>query len=153
MKRAFRAVVFDLDGTLVDSMPLVFRAYAHALRPYLPEITDSELLEQMGGPPDRIIARLLAKPEQIAHALSRLIDFGATNWNLIRPFAGALELLEHLQESGLKIAVWTGRERLSTDLILGENRIAGKFDACICGDDLATHKPDPAGLAEALLRL
>lgn len=153
MSRPFRAVVFDLDGTLVDSMPMVLKAYAHAVSPYFPQITADELRSHMGGPPERIFARMFTDAERALESLGRLNEFGAANWRLIRLFAGASELLDHLRANGQKIAVWTGRERLSTRSILSENGIAGKIDACVCGDDLDSHKPDPAGLAEVMRQL
>lgn len=153
MNFRIRAVVFDLDGTLVDSMPLVLRAYAHALEPYLPEITADELRRSMGGPPERIFERLLTDPTRIAGALERLVEFGATNWRLIQPFPGMIKLMDDLRGAGRRVGVWTGRERNSTVQILRQSQIADKIDVCVCGDDLGSHKPDPAGLADTLRRL
>ena len=69
--------------------------------------------------------------------------------DLIR-FAGARELLAELQARGVKLGVWTGRDRLSTERIIAAHGFGGFFSAIVCGDDLATHKPDPAGLLHAV---
>ena len=63
-----RAVVFDLDGTLVNSMPMVMRAFAHALQPFRPDMTEQELFGRLGGPPLRMFQDTLgdeAKAEQV----------------------------------------------------------------------------------------
>lgn len=153
MTERVRAVVFDLDGTLVDSMPLVLRAYAHALAPYLPKISDDELLRQMGGPPDRIFRSLLGEMGKVADALKRLDAYGAESWKDVSAFPGMKEMIGALRVSGLRLAVWTGRERESAEVILREHGLLNQLAVYVCGDDLPTHKPDPAGLKETLTRL
>jgi HAD superfamily hydrolase (TIGR01509 family) len=148
-----RAVVFDLDGTLVDSMPLVLRAFTHALQPYRDDLTPELITAHLGGPPDRTFATLLVDQTQIPEAMRRLMDFSLNNWRLIRPFDGMHDLLDHLRRARHPLGLWTGRERESTGWILKEHGIEQKLDACVCGDDLPTHKPHPGGLEEALRQL
>lgn len=148
-----KCVLFDLDGTLVDSMPLVLRAYAHALQPFYPNLTDGEITARLGGPPERMFAEMLVEPERVETALERLKECSLANWKLIRPFAGMAALLTELRAAGCAIAIWTGRERESAEWLLREHGIAPQVQTFVCGDDLATHKPDPAGLAEVLRRL
>jgi len=148
-----RAVVFDLDGTLVDSMPLVLQAFAHALRPARGEMSAAEITAYLGGPPDRTFQTLLGDDAQVAEAMQRLRDFSVANWRLIRPFDGMLALLDELRAAGRTVAIWTGRERESTEWLLREHALAGRVGACVCGDDLPTHKPHPGGLEEALRQL
>lgn len=148
-----RAVVFDLDGTLVDSMPLVLRAFAHALRPYCGELTEQQITDRLGGPPDRTLRSFIAEEARIPEAMQRLVDYDAQHRDLIRPFAGMHGLLDHLRSSRQSLGLWTGRERESTDWILREQGIGTKLDVWVCGDDLPTHKPHPGGLEAALRQL
>ncbi|MBP9913492.1 MAG: HAD hydrolase-like protein, partial [Opitutaceae bacterium] len=149
---AIRAVVFDLDGTLVDSMPLVLRAFAHALEPFRAPLAPMELFARLGGPPDRTFLDLLGNEPQAKEALQRLISFSKTHWQLIQPFAGMDRLLAELQHAEFSLGLWTGRERESTEWILREQQIAARLRTVVCGDDLPTHKPHPGGLAEILRR-
>lgn len=153
MSAAPRAVVFDLDGTLIDSMPLVLRAYAHALEPFHPPLTEDALRARLGGPPERIFEQLLNDSSHVTGALRRLEGFGAENWQLIEPFAGMATLLRELAAAGVRLAVWTGRERESTTWLLRKHGIAEYLATFLCGDDLPSHKPDPAGLVAVLERL
>ena len=66
-----RVVVFDLDGTLVDSMPLVFAAISHALEPFGAR-TQDEIFARLGGPPDRFLAALLDDLKHVPAARQRL---------------------------------------------------------------------------------
>jgi HAD superfamily hydrolase (TIGR01549 family) len=153
MSVPIRAVVFDLDGTLLDSMPLVLRAYAHALEPFHPPLTEGALRARLGGPPERIFERLLNDSGHVTGALRRLEGFGAENWPLIEPFAGMNDLLRDTAAAGVRLAVWTGRERESTTWLLRKHGIAEYLATFLCGDDLPTHKPEPAGLIAVLDRL
>jgi len=148
-----RAVVFDLDGTLVDSMPLVLRAFAHALRPTCGELSPETITANLGGPPDRTFHALIKDEGKIPEAMQRLMAFSMENWRLIQPFDGMHALLDDLRGARHPLGLWTGRERETTERILAEHGIAPKLDACVCGDDLPTHKPHPGGLEEALRQL
>ena len=147
------AVVFDLDGTLVDSMPLVLRAFAHALRPACGELSPEQIMAHLGGPPERTFQTLIGTREGVADAMERLRDYSLKHWRQIRPFDGMTGLLDALIAAKRGVAVWTGRERESAEWILNENEIAPRLAACVYGDDLPTHKPHPGGLAETLRRL
>ena len=151
--KTFRAVVYDLDGTLVDSMPMVLQAFAYALEPYLPPLSPMELFARLGGPPDRTFRELLGNETHAVVALRRLEEFSRANWRLIRAFDGMVGHLEAMQADGLALALWTGRERESTEWILREQRLEARLRAVVCGDDLPTHKPHPGGLEEILRRL
>lgn len=148
-----RAVIFDLDGTLVDSMPLVLRAFAHALEPFRPDLSVGDIFQRLGGPPARTLLELTGDEAKAAEALRRLDSFGFDNGALVPPFPGMHNLLHTLQSRGLKLAVWTGRDRFTTEAILKAHDIGHFFGAVVCGDDLATHKPHPEGLVCILQRL
>jgi HAD superfamily hydrolase (TIGR01509 family) len=154
MTRRFRprAVVFDLDGTLIDSLTLVLQAIAHALEPFAPRPT-MDIFAHLGGPPERFLRTLLTDLSHVPAAMERMDAYHRSNMHLIQPFVGAVQLLENLRREGVQLAVWTGRDRASTDVLLRAHRLAEYFGVVVCGDDLPTHKPDPAGMREILRRL
>jgi len=148
-----RAVVFDLDGTLVDSMPLVLRAFAHALAPFRPEMTLNDIFQRLGGPPVRMMLELIGDESKAAEAMRRLESFGFEDGSQVQPFTGMQELLVALRSRGLLLAIWTGRDRGTTQAILSAHGLGSFFTVMVCGDDLPTHKPHPAGLIEILRKL
>jgi HAD superfamily hydrolase (TIGR01509 family) len=154
MKRAKppRAIVFDLDGTLIDSLSLVLRAIAHALEPFGRRPAD-EIFAKLGGPPERFLVTLLDDAQHVPVALQRMESFHRENGHLIRPFEDVAQFLARLRAHGVKLAVWTGRDRESGTWLLRELALEGFFDTVVFGDDLPTHKPDPEGLREIMRRL
>lgn len=147
-----RAVVFDLDGTLLDSLPLVLAAIAHAIEPHGTRPT-MDIFAHLGGPPERFMGALVRDPAHVPAALRRMESFHRDNEQLIQPFAGAAEVVETLRRSDVRMGVWTGRDRESTDRMLRRHGLDAALGAVVCGDDLPTHKPDPEGLREILRRL
>lgn len=148
-----RAVVFDLDGTLLDSLPLVLAAITHAVEPFGGGRPTRDIFATLGGPPERFMPALLSDLGKVPEAIARMERYHAENTHLIAPFAGAAELLDSLRDLGVRSAIWTGRDRKSTEVLLARHGLAGHFATVVCGDDLPSHKPDPEGLREILRRL
>lgn len=144
-----QTVVFDLDGTLVDSLPLVLAAIQHAIEPY-GGVTSMDIFAHLGGPPQRFMADLLEDPAHVPDALDRMQRFHEAHFHLIQPYPEARALLEDLQSREVAAAIWTGRDRATTQILLRMHALEGLLAAVVCGDDLPTHKPDPAGLRRIL---
>jgi HAD superfamily hydrolase (TIGR01509 family) len=106
----------------------------------------------LGGPPTASLRNLLGGDRHVAAALERLMRSFAEQRTEARLFAGARRLLADLRAQGVWTGLWTGRDRASTEAILTQLDLAGLFDGTVCGDDLPSHKPDPAGLAALLDR-
>ena len=147
-----RAVVFDLDGTLLDSLPLVLAAISHAVEPFGTQPT-MEIFATLGGPPAQFLGPLIGDMKNLPVALHRLGTFHRENVHLIRPYAGVTGVLNQLRQHGVQVGLWTGRDRVSADWLLQHHGLDAYFSAIVCGDDLASHKPDPAGLVEIMRRL
>lgn len=148
-----RAVVFDFDGTLFDSLPLVLRALQHALAPYADEAPTMAVFSHLGGPPGSFLPGMVRDPQNVPDAMRRLDEFHREHSQLMRPFDGVLGMLEALHALHVPAAIWTGRDRESAERLLEINRLTEYFAAVVCGDDLPTHKPDPQGLREIFARL
>lgn len=150
---AVRGVVFDLDGTLVDSMPRVLEAFAHAVLPFRSPLSAEEWRARMGGPPRRILEDVLADEAQVSEALLRLQKTTAELWARIPAFAGMKAIIAELSDGAVAVGVWTGRDRCSAEIVLDAHSVREKLIAYVCGDDLPTHKPDPAGLSAVLRQM
>jgi len=147
------SVVFDLDGTLVDSLPLVLRAITHAIEPFGPARPTMDIFAHLGGPPERFLPGLLDDPRDAPEALQRMDEYHRRNHAMIRPFDGVGVVLDKIRASKVSVGIWTGRDRESTEWLLAQHNLARHFDTVVCGDDLPTHKPDPQGLREIMSRL
>jgi HAD superfamily hydrolase (TIGR01549 family) len=145
-----KGVVFDLDGTLVDTMPFVLEGLATAVSPYRSRPTPEEVMRNLGGPSGICVERLLGGPLHVAPALAAYLEFLDQHDRAAQPFRGVGTLLEQLQSASVRIGLWTGRERNSTLERLRLMAWEHWFDPVICGDDLPTYKPDPEGLLKIL---
>lgn len=139
-------VVFDLDGTLVDTMPFVIEGLTAAVAPYRSRPTPEEVMSRLGGPSDACVRRLLGGTRHLSAALSAYLGFLRQHEQVAPPFRGARALLKFLRSKAVRIGLWTGRERGSTLERLRAFSWEEVFDPVVCGDDLPSHKPDPEGL-------
>ncbi len=139
-----------MDGTLVNSMPMVVAAFTYAVKHFGMSPSEEEVIARLGGPPDACLRNLLGQDRHLPEAMDRLVDYHQRNRDSIQPFEGAESLLEQLLRSRTKVALWTGRERETTSEILARNGWWKYFQLVVCGDDFETHKPDPEGLNHIL---
>jgi phosphoglycolate phosphatase-like HAD superfamily hydrolase len=149
-------VVFDLDGTLVNTMPSVVRGLSEAVREGLGHgIPTEELVKSFGPAPRDVLAKWMP-PERVPAAMGHWLDFesrlGAED---LRPFPGVPELLEGLHAARMPMAVFTGRDRRGALRILelhGWTRFFGP-ESLLAGDDGFPTKPRHEGLVMLLQRL
>jgi HAD superfamily hydrolase (TIGR01509 family) len=146
----YRGVVFDLDGTLLDSMPLVVQGLAMAVEPFRPRPGRREIMGSLGGPSEACLRRLLDGEAHVAAALARYTEFLGRHEEMARLFPGARKLVEDLHKAEIRLGIWTGRERSMAVARLGKLALERCFSALVCGDDLESHKPDPEGLLRIL---
>jgi phosphoglycolate phosphatase len=151
-------IVFDLDGTLVDTAPDLAAATNHALADLgLAPVSTAALKLYVGHGARRMIVEALAlsgrnlsEPE-IDRLLALFLGYYEENIAVgSRPYPGAVETLEHMKRSGARLAICTNkRERLSR-LLLGELGLAPLFYAIAGRDTFPVCKPDPGHLLGAV---
>ena len=154
-----RCVMFDLDGTLVDSAPDIAISLNKVLQQLsLPTRDLAQVREWIGNGASRLIKRALTgkvdeEPSEAAfkkaHAL--FFDIYEKNINVESAlYPGAMEGLNLLKESGFLLACVTNKPRRFTPPLLEALNIDQHFDYVMCGDDLSVKKPDPQVLYSVL---
>jgi phosphoglycolate phosphatase len=153
-------VVFDLDGTLVDTAPDLISALNHVLdREGLPPVPLHSARNMIGAGARKLIERGLelegrtVGPEDIARMLSVFIDYYAAHIvDASRPFEGLEAALDDLAASGYRFAVCTNKLEWLSKLLLDRLGLSARFSA-ICGaDTFGISKPDPAILQQTVAR-
>jgi len=149
-RRVVEHVVFDLDGTLVDSRADLAASVNHALRRLrLPELPAAVLAGYVGEGARMLVRRALgpAHRDRLDEALALFLEhYGAHLLDATRPYPGIPAALEALAAAGTALSVLTNKpERLSRAILDGLG-LASRFAAIVGGDSLPTRKPDPAGL-------
>jgi phosphoglycolate phosphatase len=155
-----RTVVFDLDGTLVDTAPDLINALNFVLdREGLPPVPLHAARNLIGAGARRLIERGLEREGRLATAadISRLtadfIDYYAAHIaDASRPFEGLESALDHLEGAGYRFAVCTNKLEWLSKLLLEQLGLSSRF-AAICGaDTFGVSKPDPAILTQTIAR-
>ena len=155
-----RTVVFDLDGTLVDTAPDLIGALNFVLdREGLPPVPLESARDMIGAGARKLIERgLELEGRSVAHEdLTRLtgdfIDYYAAHIaDASRPFEGLEDALDDLQTLGYRFAVCTNKLEWLSKLLLDQLGLSARF-AAICGaDTFGISKPDPAILQQTIAR-
>ena len=146
-------VLFDLDGTLVDSGAMILSSFRHATRTVLErEIPDEELAALVGGMNIREQMQSLA-PDRVEE-LVRV--YRAHNEPLhadLQAFPGVEDLLGDLSSQGRKLGIVTAKRRRTVDLAFAVLPIERFFDVVVTSGDTQRHKPHPDPVLLALERL
>jgi pyrophosphatase PpaX len=149
----FPVVLFDLDGTVVDSGAIILASMRHATREVLgSEHTDEELMQAVGGP--GLEAQLAAFGPDDVDELVRV--YRAHNEPLheeLEACVGMEDVLVQLHEEGRRLGVVTAKRRATVELAFARVPIAHLFETVVGGDETEKHKPDPEPLLLAAERM
>jgi pyrophosphatase PpaX len=149
----FETVLFDLDGTVVDSGAIILASMRHATREVLGrDYSDDELLQAVGGPGLEAQMHALA-PDHV----ERLVDvYRAHNEPLhesLEACPGMADVLVRLRDEGRRLGVVTAKRRATVELAFARVPLGHLFDAVVGGDETERHKPDPEPLLLGAERL
>jgi len=149
----FPVVLFDLDGTVVDSGAIILASMRHATREVLGrDYADEELLNAVGGP--GLEAQMAAFAPDRVDDLVRV--YRAHNEPLHDELAaceGMIDVLERLRGQGRRLGIVTAKRRSTVELAFARVPLAHLFDAVVGGDETEHHKPHPEPLLLAAERM
>jgi HAD superfamily hydrolase (TIGR01509 family) len=153
-----RGFIFDLDGTLADTMPAHYRAWMVTAKLYglhFPE----DLFYGLGGMPTRKIAAMLveqarvdADPIEVATHKEQTFVASLSTPGIIQPIAPVVEIARAHRAEG-RLAIASGGQRHLVERTLAMIAIADWFSVVLCSEDTTRHKPEPDVFLEAARRL
>jgi len=156
------SLIFDLDGTLIDSAPDL-QAAANRMLPPLGrrEVTVKEIQMMIGDGVPKLVERCFAATGDIppadelaTHAAAFAKDYEPRSAELTTAFDGAHDVLQRLKDRGIKLSICTNKPYGATMQILKTLKLADYFDVVIGGDTLpGIKKPDPRHLLAALEKM
>jgi phosphoglycolate phosphatase len=155
-----RTIVFDLDGTLVDTAPDLITSLNYVLdHEGLPPVPLASARNMIGAGARRLIERGLEADgrqvggDDIARMTTAFIDYYADHIAVSsRPFEGLEDALDRMAARGYRFAVCTNKLEWLSRRLLDELKLSGRF-AAICGaDTFGVSKPDPAILRQTVVR-
>jgi HAD superfamily hydrolase (TIGR01549 family) len=148
-----RLAMFDLDGTVADTLDLTFACFQAAVAPVLGRTPSREEILERFGPADHEIVSTWVGEAEAAAAVERLYACYEQALEDSAPIPGMVNLLEDLRGRGIKTALFTGRGRPSTDVILRVMHLETLFATTVTGDEVPRSKPAPDGIVAILRRL
>jgi len=149
----FPVVLFDLDGTVVDSGGIILASMRHATRTVLAlEIPDAELMASVGGPGLEAQMRAFA-PERVEELVRVYREHNEPLHDELECCAGMEDVLVRLKEQGRRLGVVSAKRRRTVELAFAHVPIAHLFDVLVGGDETERQKPAPDPLLLALERI
>ena len=149
----FPVVLFDLDGTVIDTGSIILASMRHATREVLGrDFADEELMATVGGPGLEAQMRAL-DPERVDELVRVYRAHNEPLHDEIALFVGMDEVLLRLRDEGRRLGIVTAKRRATVDLAFARVPVAHLFDVVVGGDETERHKPDPEPLLLALERL
>lgn len=144
-----RTILFDLDGTLIDTNELITASFAHTFKQFGLAFTDEELL-QFNGPPlvDTFAAHL---PEQVDEMVTTYRAHNFDNHDtFVRVFPHVKSTLQKLQEAGIQIAVVTSKMHKMAQHGVDFTQLDPYVEHLVALDDVTHAKPHPESIEKAM---
>jgi len=143
-------VIFDLDGTILDSHAFTFAAFRHAVSPW-GLVPGDAAIHAAFGPSERTILQGLVAPEHVDEAYERLQHWYRAEASRARLHAEIPTVLSALGRAGMARCLFTGRGGDSTQFLLESHGLSREFEAVVTGDSPCAPKPSREGI-DRLLR-
>ena len=149
----YPAVLFDLDGTLIDSGAIILASFRHATQTVLRrEIPDAELAALVGGSNihDQMRSIDAAQVEELVRVYR---EHNEPLHDELEAFEGIEHVLGRLRADGRRLGIVTAKRRKTVELAFAVLPLERYFDVVVTSDMTERHKPDPEPVLAALERL
>jgi pyrophosphatase PpaX len=139
----YETVLFDLDGTVIDSGGMILASFKHAARTVLGlDVPDERILAAVGGP--GLLEQMRALDgDRVDELVSTYREHNEPLHADLQPCAGMLELLHELDEEARALGIVTAKRRATVDLAFAVLPLEPYFDVVVTSDDTERHKPHP----------
>ena len=146
-------VLFDLDGTVIDSGGIILASMRHAATTVLGrDFSDEQLMAAVGGPGLEHQMRAL-DPGRVDELVTVYRVHNEAIHDTLQPCPGMESALTRLKEEGRTLGIVTAKRRITVELAFEHVPFAHLFDVVVGGDETERHKPDPEPVLLALERL
>ena len=148
----YPVILFDFDGTLVDSVRLILDSYHHTMRVHgLPQHSDAFWVAGLGTPLRVQFRRFTCEEAKVQQLIATYREFNLTHHDtMVTAYPGAVETVRALKARGSRLGIVTSKNRHCLDMGLTLCSFDGLFDVLITSDDLEASKPSPEPVHAAL---
>jgi pyrophosphatase PpaX len=151
----FPTILFDFDGTLVDSVELILESYRHTLRVHRGTSPPDDVWLAGLGTPLRVQFRHFTDdPDEVQAMIATYREWNLANHDrMVRPFPYAVETVRRLKDAGARMGIVTSKNLHGLQKGIELCGFDGLFEAFITSDSMEASKPDPAPVAACIAEL
>ena len=151
-----KGIIFDLDGTIVDSLPYHYKAWKIFFKENKVENFSERLKDYKGGGTLDLLTAVYgdkySRKELKIMTDDKEIIFREIYKNNVVPIMGFMDMFELIKSKKILVGIASNAIRKNVKMILSELKIYEKFDSIICGDEVKRGKPDPEMFDETINR-
>ena len=151
-----KGIIFDLDGTIVDSLPYHYKAWKIFFKENKVENFSERLKDYKGGGTLDLLTAVYgdkySRKELKMMTDDKEIIFREIYKNNVVPIMGFMDMFELIKSKKILVGIASNAIRKNVKMILSELKIYEKFDSIICGDEVKRGKPDPEMFDETIDR-
>lgn len=145
----YKTVLFDLDGTLIDTNELIHESYVHTTKKFGYDFSREELL-QFNGPPLQDVF-IGINPEQAEEMVETYLEHNHQHHDAyVQAFPHVVEVLERLTAKGIKLAIVSSKRRTGVNMGLKVTGLDRFFEEIVAVDDVENAKPNPESVIKAM---
>ena len=151
----YRTVLFDLDGTLIDSIRLILDSYHHTMAVHgLPPRSDEEWLAGVGTPLTVQLREWAHEPERMELLIATYREYNIRNHDaMVAAYPGVIEMVRGVRAAGCRTGVVTSKNRVGALRGLRRAGLEADIEVIVAADEVANPKPHPEPIRLALERL
>jgi pyrophosphatase PpaX len=150
-----QTALFDLDGTLIDSIRLILDSYHHTLTQHnLPARTDEEWLRGVGTPLHAQFSEWRESPEVLAAMIATYREYNLKHHDrMVTVYPGVVDAIREIKASGIQTGLVTSKNRQGALRGLTLVGLEALMDVLVCADEVTNHKPHPEPVEKAVALL
>ena len=151
----YQTVLFDLDGTLIDSVELIIDSYLHTFRVHgVGELTREQILAGIGTPLRAVFGQLTENPDTITEWIATYREFNLAHHDeRVTAYPGAVEMVQRIKAGGHRVGLVTSKNRAGAQRGLNLVGLGDTMEVLIGADDVTNAKPHPEPVEKALAAL
>ncbi len=145
-------LLFDLDGTLINSVDLIVDSYLHTFASHgLPPVTREEIIDGIGTPLVAVFGRLTDRSDEINRWIETYREFNLAHHDTrVHAFPGVTDMLLRLHQSGRRLGIVTSKNNAGARRGLRLIGVEHLVSVIVGADDVSNHKPHPEPVERAL---
>jgi pyrophosphatase PpaX len=151
----YQTILFDLDGTLIDSVDLIVDSYLHTVAVHgLPALTRQDILAGMGRPLRSIFGEWTSDPATMERWIATYREYNLTHHDArVTAYPGVVDMVRRIRTAGHRTALVTSKNRYGAERGLALIGLLESFEVIVGADDVTHPKPHAEPVEQALARL